>query len=176
LLPIDLARQLVPGTFAYALNHLLDSEIDLSGFDKRFKNDDTGAFAYPPAMLLKVVLFAYSQGIVSSRSIERACQEQVTFIALTGDSAPHFTTIAKFISTLGDDISWVFTQVLFVCDGQGLIGRQMFAIDGVKLPQVYGVRLDISLGSGRFQSKMERLTERRAVPLPKGRPKRQGAA
>jgi hypothetical protein len=41
---------------------------------------------------------------------------------------------------------------------------------------IYGVRLDISLGSGRFQSKMERLTERRAVPLPKGRPKRQGAA
>jgi hypothetical protein len=84
--------------------------------------------------LLKVVLFAYSQGIVSSRAIERACCEQVTFIALTGDSAPHFTTIAKFISTLGDDISWIFTQVLFICDCQGLIGREMFAIDGVKLP------------------------------------------
>ena len=46
---------------------------------------------------------------------------------------------------------------------------------GIGLEQVYGVRLDISLGSGRFQSKIERLTERRAVPLPKGRPKRQGA-
>ena len=46
-----------------------------------------GSTAYPPAMLLKVVLFAYSQGIVSSRGIERACREHVTFIALSGDSA-----------------------------------------------------------------------------------------
>ena len=89
-LPVDLARQLLPGTFEPALNHLLDHEIDLSGFDKRFVNDLTGALAYPPAMLLKVVLFAYAQGIVSSRGIERACREHVTFIALCGDTRPHF--------------------------------------------------------------------------------------
>lgn len=70
-LAVDLQRQLLPGSFEYALNHLLDHEIDLTGFDARFCNDDTGAAAYPPAMLLKVVLFAYSQGIVSSRGIER---------------------------------------------------------------------------------------------------------
>jgi len=62
-LQVDLSRQLRPGTFEHALNHLLDHEIDLSNFDARFCNDDTGAAAYPPAMLLKVVLFAYSQGI-----------------------------------------------------------------------------------------------------------------
>ncbi len=73
-LPVDLARQLLPGTFEHALNHLLDHAIDLSSFDARFRNDATGATAYPPAMLLKVVLFAYSQGIVSSRGIERVCR------------------------------------------------------------------------------------------------------
>ena len=134
LLPVDLARQLLPGTFEHALNHLLDHVIYVSHFDVRFKNDETGATAYPPAMLLKVVLFAYSQGIVSSRGIERACREHVTFIALCGDSGPHFTTIAKFVSTLGEDIAWVFAAVLAICDHQGLIGREMFAIDGVKLP------------------------------------------
>ena len=134
LIPVDLSRQLLPGTFEHALNHLLDHEIDLSHFDARFRNDATGAPAYPPALLLKVVLFAYSQGIVSSRQIERACQEHVTFIALCGDRAPHFTTIAKFVSTLGDDIAPVFAAILTVCDAQGLIGREMFAIDGVKLP------------------------------------------
>jgi hypothetical protein len=85
-------------------------------------------------MLLKVVLFAYSRGIVSSRSIERACREQVTFIALCGDSGPHFTTIANFFSSVGEDIARVFAAVLAICDRQGLIGREMFAIDGVKLP------------------------------------------
>ena len=134
LLPVDLARQLLPGTFEHALNHLLDHEIDLSSFDARFCNDETGATAYPPAMLLKVVLFAYSQGIVSSRGIEQACRDHVTFIALCGDSGPHFTTIANFVSTLGEEIARVFAAVLAICDRQGLIGREMFAIDGVKLP------------------------------------------
>ena len=133
-LAVDLQRQLLPGTFEYALNHLLDHEVDLTGFDARFCNDETGAAAYPPAMLLKVVLFAYSQGIVSSRAIERSCREHITFIALSGDTCPHFTTIAGFVRTVGDDIAHIFSQVLFICDRQGLIGREMFAIDGVKLP------------------------------------------
>ncbi len=133
-LPVDLSRQLLPGTFEHALNHLLDHEVDLSGFDARYCNDETGASAYAPAMLLKIVLFAYSQGIIGSRPIERMCREHITFIALSGDSAPHFTTIAGFVSTLGEDIARVFSQVLYLCDRQGLIGREMFAIDGVKLP------------------------------------------
>jgi transposase len=133
-LAVALAKQRRPGTFEHALNHLLEGAIDLSPFDGRFRNDVTGAPAYPPAMLLKVVLFAYSQGIVSSRGIERACQDHVTFIALCGDTAPHFTTIAQFVSTLGDAIAKVFAGVLAVCDAQGLIGREMFATDGVKLP------------------------------------------
>lgn len=73
------------GTFEHVLNHLFDHELDISGLDARFNNDDTGAPALPPAMLLKVVLFSYSQGVVSSRNIERACREHVTFIALSGD-------------------------------------------------------------------------------------------
>ncbi len=64
-LAVDLQRQLLPGTFEHAMNYLVDNELDLSSFDERFKNDVTGAAAYPPAMLLKVVLFAYSMGIVS---------------------------------------------------------------------------------------------------------------
>ena len=102
-LAVDLKRQLLPGTLEHALDHLLEHEIDLSALDARFKNDETGATAYPPALLLKVILFAYSQGIVSSRRIENACCEPVTFIALCGDTAPHFTTIAGFVSTLGDE-------------------------------------------------------------------------
>ena len=77
-LPVDLSRQLLPGTFAHALNHLLDHELDLSGLDARFCNDATGAPAYPPVTLLTLILFAYSRGIVSSRAIERACREHVT--------------------------------------------------------------------------------------------------
>ena len=44
-LPVDLSRQLLPGTFEYAVNHLIDHEMDLSGFDARYCNDETGAAA-----------------------------------------------------------------------------------------------------------------------------------
>ena len=97
LLPVNLESQLVPGTFAHALHHLIDA-LDLSAFDAHFRNDDNGAPAHAPAMLLKAVLLAYSQGVVSSRAIERACRDNVLFIAMTGDATPHFTTIADFVS------------------------------------------------------------------------------
>ncbi len=164
-LAVDLARQLLPGTFEHALNHLLDHEIDVSHFDARFRNDETGATAYPPAMLLKVVLFAYSQGIVSSRGIEPACREHVTFIALCGDSAPHFTTIARFVSTLSEDIARVFAAVVAICDGQGLIGREMFAIDGVKLPsnaskRRSGTRPDFERHAAKLEAAATTMLER----------------
>ena len=156
-LAVDFSKQLLPGSFEHALNHLIEHEIDLAGFDTRYRNDATGATAYPPAMLLKVVLFAYSQGIIGSRPIERACRDHVTFIALSGDNAPHFTAIADFISTLGEDITRIFTQVLVICDRQGLIGREMFAIDGVKLPSNAskarsGTRADFKRQASKLES------------------------
>jgi hypothetical protein len=51
LLPIDLSFQLLPGPFEYALSHLIDYELDLRGFDERFRNDDGGAPAYPPTVM-----------------------------------------------------------------------------------------------------------------------------
>ena len=58
----------------------MDNEIDLSVFDSRYDNDEVGAPAYDPAVLLKVVLFAYSRGITSSRQIARACEENVVYM------------------------------------------------------------------------------------------------
>ena len=124
----------MPGTFEHALHHPIEHELDLTHFDARYHNDASDAPAYLPAMPLKIVLIAYSRGLVFSRLSAQACVDQVTFIALSGDSQPHFTTIAHFVSTLGEDIAKVFGAVLAICDRQGLIGHQMFAIDGVKLP------------------------------------------
>lgn len=134
LLPVVLSEQIEPGTFEFALDHLVDHELDLSALDARFSNDETGASAYDPRVMLKIVLLAYSRGLISSRRIEAACLHNVQFIAISGDSQPSYTHIAKFVRELGDDIQALFTQVLLTCDRLGLIGREMFAIDGVKLP------------------------------------------
>lgn len=89
--PVDLTRQLLPGTFELAVHRLLSGPIDLSHFDARFRNDATGAPAYPHAVLLQLILCARAQRIVSSRAIERLSQDHVTFIALCGTQAlgPH---------------------------------------------------------------------------------------
>lgn len=81
LIPISFRKQILPGTFEYTLSYLIDHELDLSIFDQRYSNDDIGRPAYDPALLLKIVLYAYARGIVSSRQIERYCRENVIFMA-----------------------------------------------------------------------------------------------
>ena len=167
-IPIDLARQLLPGTFEHAVNHLLEHELDLTRFDARFRNDVTGAPAYPPTMLLKVVLAAYARGIVISREIEAACREHVTFIALFGDTAAHFTTIAQFVSTLGEDIAHVLGAVVAICDAEGLISHEMFAIDGVKLPSHASKRRSGGAARGPISSSMRPHSQPWRAPLSSG--------
>ena len=137
MVPVRLADQVQLGTFEYTVNYLVNNEIDLSVFERRYCNDETGAPAYDPAILLKIILFAYSRGITSSRQIAVACEENVVFMALSADTRPHFTTIAEFISQMSEQIQSVFTDVLSVCYTEGLIGKQMFAVDGCKISSNY---------------------------------------
>jgi transposase len=133
LIPIAFSNQILPGTFEYTLNHLIDNEFDLSVFEQRYHNDETGAPAYDPAILLKIILYAYARGITSSREIERCCEENIIFMALSADTHPHFTTIADFVSSSSEPIIELFRDVLLICNKLGLIGKEMFAVDGCKL-------------------------------------------
>jgi transposase len=165
LLPVSFEQQILPGTFEHTLNELIDNEIDLTVFEQRYHNDDGGAPAYDPAILLKIILYAYSRGITQSREIARLCQENVVFMALSADSKPHFTTIAGFISSLEREIVSVFRDVLLICDEAGLIGREMFAIDGVKLPsnaskEWSGKRADFQKKVGKMERAVSYLVKR----------------
>lgn len=132
LLPINLKNQILPKTYEYTLNHVIDG-LDLSIFDKKYINDDNGAPAYNPRILLKAILFAYSKGIISSRKISNLCRENIICIALTADTKPHFTTIAYFIASMDSECIELFTKILSVCYSENLIGKNMFAIDGCKI-------------------------------------------
>ena len=73
---------------------MIEERLDLAAFDACCQNDETGAPAYDPAILLKIVLYAYSKGVTRSRP--QLCSENVIFMALAANSMPHFTTIADF--------------------------------------------------------------------------------
>jgi transposase len=60
LVAVSYAKQILPGTFEFAVNQLIDERVDLSVFAARYKNDKKGAPAYDPALLLKVILYSYS--------------------------------------------------------------------------------------------------------------------
>lgn len=106
----------------------------MSIFNPNYQNDDGGRPAYDPAILLRIILFAYSKGITSSREIQWCCQTNILFKALSCDTVPHFTTIAHFVSSHADEIETLFEQVLLICHQQGLLGNELFAIDGCKMP------------------------------------------
>lgn len=131
---VSFDEQILPGTFEYTLNDLIDNAVDLSVFHQRYNNDKTGATAFNPAVLLKIVLYAYSRGITSSRDIEACCKQNIVFMALSANTRPHFTTIADFVSTMEDEVVSLFRDILMVCYQENLIGQEMFAIDGCKLP------------------------------------------
>lgn len=134
MIPVAFDRQILPGSFEYSLAYLIDHELDLARFDQHYRNDDNGRPAYDPRLLLKIIILAYSKGITSSRQIERLCRENITFMALSADTQPHFSTLADFISRSPESIADLFGQIVLMCDQLGLIGKEMFAIDGCKLP------------------------------------------
>ena len=123
----------MPGTFEYALCYIIENKLDLSGFDAWYNNDRTGAAAYSPAVMLKIILLGYAHGFISSRRIARACETNIMFMSVSGDVQPHYTSIAGFVAKMHEQIEPLFTQVLMICDAEELIDRHMFAIDGCKL-------------------------------------------
>ena len=134
LLPVSLEDQLMPGTLEFAIHTLVEKRLDMSIFEGKYRNDETGRAAYDPKILLKVVLLAYSRGLISSRKIEQACRENVVFIALACGQQPDHSTIASFVSSMQDEILPLFRDVLLVCEEMNLLGGTMFALDGCKLP------------------------------------------
>jgi transposase len=151
LIPVCLEEQLVPGSLEFAIHMLIETRMDMSVFEGKYKNDATGRSAYDPKILLKVVLLAYSRGLISSRDIERACCENVTFMALSGNQRPDHSTIATFVSSMKDQILPLFCGTFF-------------ALDGVKLPanaskESSGRVSDLKNKKDKIQQKVKRLLE-----------------
>lgn len=161
-IPIAFEHQILAGTFEHALSYIVDNKLDFSAFDAGRKNDDGGAPAYDPRVMLKIVLYAYARGMVSSREIEAACRQNVVMMALSANTRPHFTTIAQFIREMGVGAQKLFVDVLMYCDELGLIGKEMFAIDGCKMSsnaskEQSGTREDFEKRKAKFKATIERL-------------------
>ena len=178
MIPLSYADQIVEGSFEHALNEIVEEHLDLSVFDQRYSNDETGRPAYDPRVLLKVVLYGYYKGIISSRSLAEACRRNVVFMALSADTRPHFTTLAAFVSELDREIVGLFRDVLLYASELGLIGKEHFAVDGCKLPsnaskEWSGTRQELEERWKKLEGVAERIVERHRQ-CDQGRGRRQG--
>ncbi len=108
-------------------------ELDLSGFYAAYRVDGHGRPAYEPSMMVGLLLYAYARGNRSSRGIERACVEDVAYRVVAGNVAPDHSTIAEFRCRHERPLGEVFSGVLGLCAGAGLVSVGVVAIDGTKM-------------------------------------------
>ncbi len=134
MVPVTPEEQFLEGSLEYALHHLIEERIDEGWFEDLYANDELGRPAYSPKLLLKVILLGYARGIIGSRRLERACKENVTFMALSCGITPDHSTLAGFVEKLQGRIEAIFSEVLLVCHEEGLLSGTHLSLDGVKLP------------------------------------------
>src|SRR5215211_2841203 len=104
LMPTDVRERLSESQIAW---FVIDSvgEMDLYWFYAAYRLDGRIRPAYDPAMMVAVLLYAYSRGTRSSRQIERACEEDVAFRVLAAQQQPDHATIARFVERHQDAIA-----------------------------------------------------------------------
>lgn len=132
LLPPNLDDWLPQDHLARFISDTVDA-LDLTPFLRRFRDNGQGGAAYHPAMMLKVLLYAYCVGTPSSRKIAQAIIDDVAFRWLAANARPDFRTIATFRRRHLDAIKPVFLQVLQLCKRAGLARAGVVALDGTKV-------------------------------------------
>jgi transposase len=98
------------------------------------KRSELGCPSYPPKEMTKVLVYAYSRGIRSSRRIEELLSFDVRFIWLAGGLKPDHNTIARFRKENLGELTDLFAESVRVCTEVGLVDMKVVAIDGTKVP------------------------------------------
>src|SRR3982751_1648403 len=132
LMPPDVREWLPPRHLAWFVIDAV-AEMDLDAFYAAFRVAGRSGPPYDPAMMVGLLLYAYSRGIRSSRVIERACEEDVAFRVLAAQQGPDHATIARFIERHQAALAGLFGEVLTLCARSGLATVGVLAVDGTKL-------------------------------------------
>ena len=132
LLPPDM-RQWLPAGHAVWLVIEAVGVLDTSAFHARRRTGGAGAAGYDPDMLVTLLVWAYANGITSSRRIERLCQQDVAFRVIRAGRAPGHVTVARFRQQFAETAAGLFAQVLLLCARPGMGQAGTVAIDGTKI-------------------------------------------
>jgi len=132
MFPVSPRAWLPDGHHAFFISDTVD-QFDLSSFRQHYRLDGRGELAYHPTMMLKVLLYAYSAGVFSSRKIAQRLEEDVAFRFLSGGQFPNHRTICRFRERHLGDFEDLFVQVVQIAGEAGLVKMGKLAIDGSKV-------------------------------------------
>src|SRR5689334_16838209 len=126
-------RELVPADDpAHLVRDMVRQELDLEEILAKYK-EERGFPPYHPTMMTALLLYAYAQGVYSSRRMARACERRVDFMAVTAMQRPDFRTISDFRKRHLRALGGLFQQVLRLCRRAGLVKLGHVALDGTKV-------------------------------------------
>jgi len=133
LLPPSPADWLPEGHLVYFLLDLMP-QLDLSAILSRYEEKDSrGHLGFDPRMMTALLLYGYARGVASSRRLERATHEDVSFHVLTAGEHPDHTRISEFRRQHLDALRELFLQILRLCQKAGLVRLGHVALDGTKI-------------------------------------------
>src|SRR5882724_4509993 len=132
LLPPSVDEFVPAGHVAHFVRDTVRDGLDLSAIMSSYE-EERGYPPYHPTMMTALLVYAYSQGVYSSRRIARGCEERLDFMAVTALNRPDFRTVSDFRKRHLRALSGLFVQVLKLCAAAGLMKLGHIAIDGTKI-------------------------------------------
>jgi transposase len=156
LLPPSLDELIPEGDPVRIIREIVEHELDLSPFHRALRAEK-GRPPFHPAAMVGLLLYGYCRGIYSSRKLALACQQNVSFMYLTGRAQPDFRTVALFRKRFRVQLEACFSAVLGLCRAAGLARLGQVSLDGSK------VRANASkhkaMSYGRLKEKETRLEQ-----------------
>jgi transposase len=133
LLPPDMREWLPAGHPVWLVIRAVDDHLDTSVFHARRRTGGAGAAGYDPDMLVTLLMWAYAQGVTSSRRIEAACWQDVAFRVICAGDVPDHVTVARFRAAFPGAAEDLFREVLVLCARLGMGRLGTIALDGMKI-------------------------------------------
>lgn len=153
LLPPDMKEWLPDDHLVYFLLDVL-SEVDTSTFFEGYSDDLRGEKPYSPRVMVPLLIYAYIDGVRSSRKIEKRCERDVAYRVISCNQMPDHSTICRFRKQNKEAFTELFQEVLAICAQAGLGEMGTVSLDGVK------VKANAALQANRTYKSLKKEAER----------------
>ena len=155
LLPPDLRDWLPEDHLVYTVSELVDA-LDLSAFYAPYAQQGSGNLPYAPVLMVKILVYGYATGVLSSRRLAQKLEEDVAFRVLAAGNRPQHRTLCEFRRRHRADFGAVLVAVVQLAQDLGLVSLATLVPDSTKVRANASKRK--AMRNGRMQQEEARLS------------------